>query len=78
MATPMQLETLKEEIKSKLEPVGDYHGAMTVITVMANKAKNQYKIAEKDIAELFEDSFGVCAQIDDALDTMYPRTYSNR
>lgn len=78
MATPMQLEALKNEIKSKLEPVGDYHAAMTVITVMANKAKNQYRIAEKDIAELFEDSFGFCAQIDDALDTMYPSTYANR
>lgn len=78
MATLKQLELLKDEIKSKLEPVGDYHAAVTVITVMANKAKNQYNIAEKDIAELFEDSFGACAQIDEALDTMYPSTYANR
>lgn len=72
------IEQFKNEIKETLEPVCHGNSAKYFILKLKEKAEQELNIKQSEVAELFENSFGFCFEIDNELESIFPDQFGNR
>ena len=72
-----QLEDFQFDAQQALGEVGTFEEAANTIQGLAETAKS-IGVTEDDIPELFEQHFGKCVNVDDALAEAFPTQFGGR
>lgn len=78
IANPQKIEEFQDNVRMELEPICTYSDAYNTLLRIKDDAKKELGASDQETAELMEAHFGNCAEIDDALEEIFPAQFEGR
>lgn len=73
-----KIDEFQLDVKHELSSIADFDTAYETLKRIQKDAKSELDATDDEVAELMEEHWGHCAEIDDALCEVFPKQFENR